>query len=111
MQVPKAVAELAKYNEHIQAEHDGGTFVTQEARGPQAHPTQSHRMPVYLFLAEHDRIIDNEATIELLHSVLKGIDEISKPAKVYKGAHHTLDFEDEPGEFFGDLARVLERSD
>ncbi len=138
MQVPKAVAELAKYNEHIQAEHgrDGrGTSVAKEPRGPQAHPTQSHGIPVYLFLAEHDRIIDNEATMELLKPVLKAIprerpqaehgrdsrgtlvtQDTRRPqshptlAKIYKGAHHTLDFEADPGEFFADLIRILRGS-
>jgi alpha-beta hydrolase superfamily lysophospholipase len=64
-------------------------------------------MPVYLFLAEHDRIIDNEATIELLKPVLKEPNKSSESAKIYKGAHHTLDFEAEPGEFFADLGKVI----
>jgi alpha-beta hydrolase superfamily lysophospholipase len=68
-------------------------------------------MPVYLFLAEQDRIIDNEATIELLKPVLTRPKGTGESAKIYKGAHHTLDFEAEPGEFFKDLARILERSD
>ena len=65
-------------------------------------------MPVYLFLAEHDRIIDNEATMELLHSVIKPTGEIRQPAKVYQGTHHTLDFEAEPAEFLKDLGKVLQ---
>ena len=64
-------------------------------------------IPVYLFLAEHDRIIDNKATIELLQPALKGIGESGKSTTIYKGAHHTLDFEVEPGEFFSELARIL----
>jgi len=64
-------------------------------------------MPVYLFLAEQDRIIDNEATIELLQPVLTKANKSGELIKIYKGAHHTLDFEADPGEFFTDLARIL----
>ena len=96
MQVPKAVAEITKQIQHAHDKRGHGTQTT---------------MPVYLFLAEHDRIIDNEATIKLLKPALKPIHEISTPAKIYQGAHHTLDFEAEPVEYFADLARILERND
>jgi alpha-beta hydrolase superfamily lysophospholipase len=62
--------------------------------------------PVYLFLAGQDRIIDNQATINLLKPVLKdapgGQNHI-----IYPQAHHTLDFEPEPQKFFADLAALL----
>ncbi|MBN2211035.1 MAG: alpha/beta fold hydrolase [Sedimentisphaerales bacterium] len=58
-------------------------------------------LPVYLFLAEHDRIIDNTATLELLRPILTA-------HKIYPGAHHTLDFEPDPSMFFTDLTKVLQ---
>ncbi len=58
-------------------------------------------LPVQLFLAEHDRIIDNTATMELLRPILTG-------HKIYPGAHHTLDFEPDPGEFFADLTAAVQ---
>ena len=64
-------------------------------------------MPVYLFLAEQDRIIDNAATIELLRPILGPTESDAEPARIYAGAHHTLDFEPEPMGFFEDLVRVL----
>ena len=64
-------------------------------------------MPVYLFLAEQDRIIDNGATMELLQPVLTKAKKSGESAKIYKGAHHTLDFEADPEEFFTDLANAI----
>ena len=90
--VPKAVAELRKHN--------------QRAHDKRGHGTQT-MLPVYLFLAEYDRIIDNEATIELLQPVLTKTKKSGDLVKTYKGAHHTLDFEAEPGEFFADLGNVF----
>ncbi len=63
------------------------------------------KSPVYLFLAELDRIIDNSATTELLKKVLKPIDGVA--AKIYPGAHHTLDFEPGAECFYEDVERVL----
>lgn len=58
------------------------------------------RLPVHLFLAGQDRIIDNEATTRLLQPILTGV-------KTYPQAHHTLDFEPDPSAFFADLAAAL----
>jgi len=91
-QVPKAVTKLAEHNQHA---HD--------KRG---HGTQAI-LPVYLFLAEIDRIIDNKATMKLLRPVLTKTKESGESSKIYKGAHHTLDFEAERGEFFADLGKVI----
>ncbi len=67
-------------------------------------------MPVYLFLAERDQIIANEATVKLLRSVLRPVvtgagEQVA--VQVYGGAEHTLDFEAEPGGYFADLAATL----
>ena len=62
--------------------------------------------PVYLFLAEHDRIIDNQATTELLKPVLTGLPGSSELVRIYPNAHHTLDFERNPQIFFQDLASI-----
>ena len=64
-------------------------------------------MPVYLFLAERDQIIANEATIKLLRPVRTAGGQMVD-VKVYAGAEHTLDFEVEPEGYFADLAAVLE---
>ena len=66
-------------------------------------------MPIYLLLAQHDRIIDNDATIKLLDPVLRPIDEKGEKVKIYAGAQHTLDFEPNTQEFFADLVEVLSR--
>jgi len=66
-------------------------------------------MPIYLLLAQHDRIIDNDATIKLLDPVLRPIDEKGEKVKIYAGAHHTLDFEPNTQEFFADLVEVLSK--
>jgi len=65
------------------------------------------KVPVYLFLAGQDRIIENQATIRLLGPVLQPRKEASDPAKIYRRAHHTLDFEPDPLPFFCDLADSL----
>jgi acylglycerol lipase len=67
-------------------------------------------MPVYLLLAEHDKIIDNDATINLLRNVLQPIDKSGNLVRIYPGAHHTLDFEPNPQEYFEDLVRILKKS-
>lgn len=64
------------------------------------------KLPVYLFLAENDRIIDNRATIELLKPVLTGLPSPAETVRVYPNAHHTLDFEPDPLTFFQDLALI-----
>ena len=65
------------------------------------------RAPVRLFLAEHDQIIDNQATLALLKPVLTAPSADRPTAQVYPGAHHALDFEPDPGLFFDELVSVF----
>jgi alpha-beta hydrolase superfamily lysophospholipase len=62
-------------------------------------------VPVLVLLAEHDRIIHNlrtRAYVERFATPHKQIIE-------YPGAHHTLEFEAEPGRFINDLKGWLEQ--
>jgi len=59
------------------------------------------KIPIHLFLARHDRIIDNEATIKFLGQAL------AAPPRIYDDAHHTLEFEPDPAAFFADLAATI----
>jgi len=61
--------------------------------------------PVYLFLAGHDRIVDNEATVKYLQPLLTARPHPSYT--LYPAAHHTLDFESDPQGYFADLATIL----
>lgn len=57
------------------------------------------QVPVRLFLAGHDRIIDNERTRRFIR-------ELPVPDRViteYPDAHHTLEFEPDPRRYFDDL--------
>jgi alpha-beta hydrolase superfamily lysophospholipase len=60
-------------------------------------------MPVLMLLAEHDKIIDNEATRRFLERCPTGQKQIIE----YSGAHHTLEFEPDPELFVADLKRWL----
>jgi alpha-beta hydrolase superfamily lysophospholipase len=65
----------------------------------------SVRIPLLVFLAGHDRIIDTAKTrrfVERLNSRDKKLVE-------YPEAHHTLEFEANPEPFFGDLVHWLEK--
>ena len=62
-------------------------------------------VPVLLLLAEHDRIIHNGKTRAF-------VDKFATPDRQiieYSGAHHTLEFEPEPGKFIMDLRTWFER--
>lgn len=63
------------------------------------------RLPVLLLLAEHDRIIDNGRTRAFVERFLAADKEIHE----YAGAHHTLEFEENPEPFVADLIRWLTR--
>jgi alpha-beta hydrolase superfamily lysophospholipase len=63
------------------------------------------RLPVLLLLAEHDRIIKNDKTRRLLERFASA----DKEEIEYPGAHHTLEFEPDPGRFIEDLRDWLER--
>jgi alpha-beta hydrolase superfamily lysophospholipase len=66
------------------------------------------KVPIYLFLAQFDRIIDNQATQKLLLPILEPVDNSGMPARIYQNAHHTLDFEPDPYPFFNQLAGCLQ---
>jgi alpha-beta hydrolase superfamily lysophospholipase len=63
------------------------------------------RVPVLLMLAENDRIIDNERTLDFVERF--GVS--NKEFIHYPGAHHTLEFEPDPELFISDLHRWIER--
>jgi alpha-beta hydrolase superfamily lysophospholipase len=63
------------------------------------------RLPVLLLLAEHDRIIDNVRTRAYVGRFPSPDVEVHE----YPGAHHTLEFEPDPGRFVTDLLRWLDR--
>ena len=60
-------------------------------------------VPLYLALAGEDAIIDNAATQQFAARV--GAQD--KTVKIYDGMHHTLEFEPEAADVFGDLAAWL----
>lgn len=63
------------------------------------------RLPVLLLLAEHDRIIDNART----RAYVERFPSLDKEVHEYAGAHHTLEFEENPDVFIADLLNWLER--
>jgi len=63
------------------------------------------RLPVLLLLAEHDRIIDNSRT----RAFVERFPTPEKEVHEYAGAHHTLEFEENPEPFIADLLHWLER--
>jgi alpha-beta hydrolase superfamily lysophospholipase len=62
-------------------------------------------LPILLLLAEHDRIIDNART----RALVERFPAMDKEVHDYAGAHHTLEFEEDPEVFLVDLLRWLER--
>jgi alpha-beta hydrolase superfamily lysophospholipase len=63
------------------------------------------RAPVLLLLAEHDRIIDNART----RAFVGRFPAADKEVIEYPGAHHTLEFEPNPGPWLNDLLGWLGR--
>jgi alpha-beta hydrolase superfamily lysophospholipase len=63
------------------------------------------RVPVLLLLAEKDRIIDNSRTRKFVARFPATDKEIHE----YAGAHHTLEFEENPEPFLADLLHWLNR--
>ncbi|HSQ55336.1 MAG TPA: alpha/beta fold hydrolase, partial [Gemmata sp.] len=61
-------------------------------------------IPVFLALAEHDRIIDNAGTKELAQRFTGQTKVID-----YPGAHHTLEFESPAHPWLGDVVTWIER--
>jgi alpha-beta hydrolase superfamily lysophospholipase len=70
------------------------------------------RMPVFLALAERDRIIDNRATRALVVRLgPNGAGGAGAPRRrivEYAGASHTLEFETDPEPFFRDLVAWID---
>jgi alpha-beta hydrolase superfamily lysophospholipase len=64
----------------------------------------SLRIPVLLLLAGNDRIIDNART----RRYIEKSDSLDKKIIEYPGAHHTLEFEPNPGTFLADLRSWLQ---
>jgi alpha-beta hydrolase superfamily lysophospholipase len=62
---------------------------------------RSVRLPTLLVLAEHDRIIDNEAT----RALLAGMPADRLKIIVHRGGHHTLEFDPDPEGYFSGLVR------
>lgn len=65
------------------------------------------KVPIYLFLAQDDRIIANQATIDLLRPALTNQPNSQDPVRIYPNAQHTLDFEPDPLLFFQNLAELF----
>ncbi len=63
------------------------------------------RQPVLLMLAENDRIVDNARTLESFHKMSRSDD---RRLIEYAGAHHTLEFEPDPGRYARDLIGWLD---
>ena len=61
------------------------------------------RLPTLLCLAEHDRIIDNEATRRLVYAMAA-----RRRVRLYEGAHHTLEFEPDPTPYFDDMVAWIQ---
>jgi alpha-beta hydrolase superfamily lysophospholipase len=59
--------------------------------------------PLHLFLAEHDRIIDNERT----KAWARGLGWPNRSITEYEGTHHTLEFESTRERFIGDLVTAV----
>jgi alpha-beta hydrolase superfamily lysophospholipase len=69
------------------------------------HQAPALRLPVLLFLAGLDRIVDNG----VLRGFFAALPDEGKRLVHYPEAHHTLEFEPDPGPFFKELVRwVLE---
>jgi len=60
-------------------------------------------VPIHVFLAEHDRIIDNERT----RNWLRRLEWPDRGLTEYKGAHHTLEFEPEGSTYVDDLVAAI----
>ena len=63
------------------------------------------RAPCLLMLAEHDRIVDNARTRAYFGKIASDDREIVE----YPGAHHTLEFEPDPGRHVRDLVAWIDR--
>jgi acylglycerol lipase len=64
------------------------------------------RQPTLLMLAGQDRIVDNTRTL----ATFDGFASLSKTVITYPEAHHTLEFEPDPGRYARDLIAWLDRT-
>lgn len=69
-----------------------------------AFPDSPYRNPVHLFLAGHDRIIDNEKTRDWL----RGLPSPDRRITEYPDGGHTLEFDRDPEPFITDLVTWIE---
>ena len=60
-------------------------------------------VPIHLFVAGDERIIDNEKTIAFIQSLEWATTRIT----TYPGARHSLEFEDDPEIYFRDLVAFI----
>jgi len=73
-------------------------FESRRLDGLAREAARTARVPTLLCLAGRDRITDNEATCRLVYAMTA-----RKRVRVYGQAHHTLEFEPEPGGYFADV--------
>ena len=62
-------------------------------------------VPVFMMLAQHDRIVDNDGLMRFYAE----LGSMGKQIKVYAGAHHTLEFESDPATIFADMTAWFSR--
>jgi acylglycerol lipase len=79
-------------------------FESRRLDGLARRAAQRVRLPVFLALAETDRIIDNAAT----QSLVEAMPDPRQRIVTYPGAHHTLEFEADPSAYFADLVRWID---
>lgn len=63
-------------------------------------------MPIHLFVAGDERIIDNDKTVNFIHELHWPQGKIT----TYRTARHSLEFEGNPEEYFGDLVRFIDQT-
>jgi alpha-beta hydrolase superfamily lysophospholipase len=63
------------------------------------------RQPALLMLAGHDRIVDNERTLQYFHKLASADRQVLE----YPEGHHTLEFEPDPTRYALDLVAWLDR--
>lgn len=67
---------------------------------------QQYACPIKLYLARHERIIDNAKTLELFRSWRAPMKRLS----YFENASHTLEFEPEPKAYFDDLIEWIQEA-
>jgi acylglycerol lipase len=65
------------------------------------------RLPVFLALAETDRIIDNPRT----QALIEAMPAPRRRIVTYPHSHHTLEFDSDPAPYFADLGRWIDEAE